>query len=150
MPCGPSSLFRTLELLDGGSISTSICWQLGKRIHEAACSLCSLAGRELGVAKAAPVTGRLELALSYVQCKVLRRQTCMQGPAKVPQPRAESAVPPRAFKVKHAVGSKTLPYEELKGEVLQTPDKTARCCPSCMHPLQSRNELPEHTGLTVC
>ena len=46
----------------------------------------------------------------------------LQGAAKVPQPKAESAVPPRAFEVKHAVGSKTLPYEELKGEVVQTPD----------------------------
>eukprot|EP00891_Asterochloris_glomerata_P001040 jgi/Astpho2/1040/Aster-x0041 len=42
-------------------------------------------------------------------------KTPSEGPAKVPQPRAESAVPPRAFEVKHAVGSKTLPYEELKG-----------------------------------
>ena len=84
---------------------------------------CHRLGHEQRVASATTATGCLELAPSKL--------TCLQGPAKVPQPRAESAVLPKAFEVKHAVGSKTLPYEELKGEVLQTLDGMAQSYPSC-------------------
>ena len=57
MPYGPSSLYRTLELLGGGSVMAIIllATQGSKRMHEAACSLLLQAGHEHRVADAAPV-----------------------------------------------------------------------------------------------
>ena len=60
-------------------------------------------------------------------------------------------MPPRAFEVKHAVGSKTLPYDELKGEVLQTPDATAQSYPSVVQlHIPAADERAGFTVLTVC
>ena len=70
MPLGPSPLYCTSELLDGGSIDTStlLAAEGSKRMHEAACSLLPQAGHAHGVAGAATDAGYVNLAHSCLRC----------------------------------------------------------------------------------